>query len=77
MAHQNIPMLEVVLTKQYCPNPKYCVLSAEAARDPWPAPQLEERPEPKGTEDSKDLEPGHRQPSATGELVAFPGFAVL
>lgn len=37
----------------------------EAARDPWPAPQLEERPEPKGTEDSKDLEPGHRQPSAT------------
>ncbi|GAB1290781.1 Protein KRBA1 [Apodemus speciosus] len=35
-----------------------------AAGHPWPAAQLEERPEPKGTEDSRDLEPGHRQPSA-------------
>lgn len=65
------------LTKQYCPNTKCCVLSAEAAGHPWPAPQLEERPEPKDTEDSRDLEPGHRQPSAAGELVPFPAFAVL
>ncbi|XP_052577130.1 protein KRBA1 isoform X5 [Peromyscus californicus insignis] len=32
---------------------------------PWPASQLEERPEPKGAEDTSDLEPGHGQPSAT------------
>ncbi|XP_063143022.1 protein KRBA1 isoform X6 [Rattus norvegicus] len=38
----------------------------EAAGHPWPAPQLEERSEPKGTEeDSRDLEPGQGQPSAT------------
>lgn len=53
------------------------VLSAEAAGCPWPASQLEERPEPKGAEDTSDLEPGHGQPSATGELVASPAFAVL
>ncbi|XP_036038810.1 protein KRBA1 isoform X4 [Onychomys torridus] len=40
-------------------------LSAEAAGCPWPASQLEERPEPKGAEDTSDLEPGHGQPSAT------------
>lgn len=68
----------VVLTKQYCPNAKCCVLPAEAAGHPWPAAghpwpaaQLEERPEPKGTEDSRGLEPGHRQPRVAGELVAF------
>ncbi|XP_057632240.1 protein KRBA1 isoform X1 [Chionomys nivalis] len=37
----------------------------EATTYPWPAPQPEERPEPKGTEDPKDLEPGHGQPSST------------
>lgn len=37
-----------------------------AAGHPSPAPQLEEKPEPKGTEDSRDLEPGHRPPSAAG-----------
>ncbi|XP_035304956.1 protein KRBA1 [Cricetulus griseus] len=37
----------------------------EATGCPWPASQLEERPEPKGTEDSGDLKPGHEQPSAT------------
>ncbi|XP_076422769.1 protein KRBA1 isoform X41 [Peromyscus maniculatus bairdii] len=38
----------------------------EATGCPWPASQLEERPEPKGAEDTSDLEPGHGQPSATG-----------
>ncbi|XP_076422760.1 protein KRBA1 isoform X32 [Peromyscus maniculatus bairdii] len=37
----------------------------EATGCPWPASQLEERPEPKGAEDTSDLEPGHGQPSAT------------
>lgn len=54
-----------------------CALSAEATGCPWPASQLEERPEPKGTEDSGDLKPGHEQPSATGELVASSAFAML
>ncbi|ERE66860.1 protein KRBA1 [Cricetulus griseus] len=40
-------------------------LNTEATGCPWPASQLEERPEPKGTEDSGDLKPGHEQPSAT------------
>uniref|UniRef100_A0A8C6HU02 KRAB-A domain containing 1 n=2 Tax=Mus spicilegus TaxID=10103 RepID=A0A8C6HU02_MUSSI len=35
-----------------------------AAGHPSPAPQLEEKPEPKGTGDSRDLEPEHRPPSA-------------
>lgn len=54
-----------------------CALSAEATAYPWPASQPEERPEPKGTEDPRDLEPGHGHPSSTGELVASPAFAVL
>lgn len=54
-----------------------CALSAEAAGHPWPATQLEERPEPKGTEDSRDPAPGHGQPSAAGKRVAFPAFAEL
>lgn len=54
-----------------------CALSAEATTYPWPAPQPEERPEPKGPEDPKDLEPGHGQPSSTGELVTSAAFAVL
>lgn len=37
----------------------------EATAYPWPASQPEERPEPKGTEDPRDLEPGHGQPSST------------
>ncbi|XP_051008393.1 protein KRBA1 isoform X3 [Acomys russatus] len=44
-----------------------CALSAEAAGHPWPATQLEERPEPKCTEDPRELEPGHGQPSATAK----------
>ncbi|KAL1777737.1 KRBA1 isoform X1 [Sigmodon hispidus] len=35
----------------------------EAAGHLWPASQLEERPEPKSPEDSRDLEPEHGQPS--------------
>ncbi|XP_038173970.1 protein KRBA1 isoform X8 [Arvicola amphibius] len=37
----------------------------EATAYPWPASQPEERPEPKGSEDPRDLEPGHGQPSST------------
>ncbi|CAH7160799.1 Krba1 [Phodopus roborovskii] len=36
----------------------------EASGCPWPASQLEKRPETKGTEESRDQEPGHKQPGA-------------
>ncbi|XP_040592799.1 protein KRBA1 isoform X4 [Mesocricetus auratus] len=42
-----------------------CARSEAASGLPWPASQPEKSPEPKGTEDSRDLKPGHEQPDAT------------